>query len=125
MSLPKTKYCGVVVPMISPFTPAGAIDEPAVGRIVEVLIGGGVGGVFPLGTTGEDAGVRLRSTLTARLGTAISRLLATSERNSHTMRAARHSPFAQKIDRSVVTESGTTYDRFTHQPLVRLHTQRV
>ena len=57
MSLPTTKYCGVVVPMISPFTPAGAIDEPAVGRIVEVLVGGGVGGVFPLGTTGEGASI--------------------------------------------------------------------
>jgi 4-hydroxy-tetrahydrodipicolinate synthase len=57
MSLPTTKYCGVVVPMISPFTPAGAIDEPAVGRIVEVLIGGGVAGVFPLGTTGEGASI--------------------------------------------------------------------
>jgi 4-hydroxy-tetrahydrodipicolinate synthase len=57
MSLPKTKYCGVVVPMISPFTPAGEIDEPAVGRIVEVLVGGGVGGVFPLGTTGEGASI--------------------------------------------------------------------
>jgi 4-hydroxy-tetrahydrodipicolinate synthase len=57
MSLPKTKYCGVVVPMISPFTPAGAIDEAAVGRIIEVLVGGGVGGVFPLGTTGEGASI--------------------------------------------------------------------
>jgi 4-hydroxy-tetrahydrodipicolinate synthase len=57
MSLPDTKYCGVVVPMVSPFTTGGAIDEPAVGRIVEVLIGGGVGGVFPLGTTGEAASI--------------------------------------------------------------------
>jgi 4-hydroxy-tetrahydrodipicolinate synthase len=57
MSLPQTKYCGVVVPMISPFTPAGEIDEPAVGRIVEVLVGGGIGGIFPLGTTGEASSI--------------------------------------------------------------------
>lgn len=39
--------------MVSPFTPAGSIDEPAVCRIVERLLGGGVEGIFPLGTTGE------------------------------------------------------------------------
>jgi 4-hydroxy-tetrahydrodipicolinate synthase len=43
--------------MISPFTPAGAIDEPAVGRVVDHLIKGGVSGVFPLGTTGEAASI--------------------------------------------------------------------
>lgn len=57
MSAPTTKYCGVVVPMVSPFTPAGAIDEPAVGRIVDLLVSGGVGGVFPLGTTGEASSI--------------------------------------------------------------------
>ena len=49
-------YRGVVVPMVTPFTPAGAIDEPAVGRIVNHLITGGVN-VFPLGTTGESASI--------------------------------------------------------------------
>jgi dihydrodipicolinate synthase/N-acetylneuraminate lyase len=47
---------GVVVPMITPFTPAGAIDEPAIGRIVNHLVNGGVN-VFPLGTTGESASI--------------------------------------------------------------------
>ena len=49
---------GVVVPMVTPFTPAGAIDEPAIGRIVDALVGFGVSGVFPLGTTGEAASIR-------------------------------------------------------------------
>ena len=49
-------YRGVVVPMVTPFTPAGAIDEPAIGRIVNHLIAGGVN-VFPLGTTGESASI--------------------------------------------------------------------
>lgn len=48
------KYHGVVVPMISPFTPAGTVDEPAVERVVERLLSGGVHGIFPLGTTGES-----------------------------------------------------------------------
>ena len=43
--------------MISPFTPAGVIDEPAVGRVVDHLIKGGSAGVFPLGTTGEAASI--------------------------------------------------------------------
>ena len=49
-------YRGVFVPMITPFTPAGAIDEPAIGRIVNSLAAGGVN-VFPLGTTGESASI--------------------------------------------------------------------
>jgi 4-hydroxy-tetrahydrodipicolinate synthase len=57
-SNPKSNpYCGVVVPMISPFTPAGSIDEAAAKRIVDVLANGGVGGIFPLGTTGEAASI--------------------------------------------------------------------
>jgi 4-hydroxy-tetrahydrodipicolinate synthase len=51
------KYRGVVVPMISPFTPSGTIDEPAVGRVIERLLSGGVAGIFPLGTTGESASI--------------------------------------------------------------------
>ena len=51
------KYAGVVPPMLTPFTPGGGIDEVAVGRIVDRLVGGGVAGVFPLGTTGESASV--------------------------------------------------------------------
>jgi 4-hydroxy-tetrahydrodipicolinate synthase len=43
--------------MITPFTPSGAIDEPAIGRLVDHLIAGGVDGVFPLGTTGESASI--------------------------------------------------------------------
>jgi len=50
-------YCGVVVPMVSPFTPDGRIDEPAVGRIVELLVSHHVAGIFPLGTTGEAASI--------------------------------------------------------------------
>jgi len=51
------KYRGVVVPMITPFTPAGEIDEAAVGRIVDHLIAARVAGIFPLGTTGEAASI--------------------------------------------------------------------
>src|SRR5437667_793653 len=53
------KYRGVVVPMITPFTPAGEIDEEAVGRIVEHLVAARVAGIFPLGTTGEAASIHV------------------------------------------------------------------
>src|SRR5947209_10265779 len=53
-----TVYSGVVVPMVSPFTPAGGIDEPAVGRIAEHLLKHRLAGIFPLGTTGESASIR-------------------------------------------------------------------
>ena len=44
---------GVIVPMVTPVTADGVLDEPAVGRIVDFLCAGGVHGVFVLGTTGE------------------------------------------------------------------------
>ena len=49
------KFHGLVVPMVTPVTTDGSLDEPAVGRIVEHLVDGGVDGVFILGTTGECA----------------------------------------------------------------------
>jgi 4-hydroxy-tetrahydrodipicolinate synthase len=52
-----TKYRGVVVPTVTPFTPTGAIDEPAVRRVIDHLLAGGVAGIFPLGTTGEAASI--------------------------------------------------------------------
>ena len=55
----KATHCcrGVIVPMVTPFTPDGEIDRAAVGRIVEHLITGGVHGIFVLGTTGEAVSV--------------------------------------------------------------------
>jgi dihydrodipicolinate synthase/N-acetylneuraminate lyase len=50
-------FRGVVVPMVTPFTTDGSIDEPAVDRIVTYLVNGGVHGIFPLGTTGEAASI--------------------------------------------------------------------
>jgi len=39
--------------MVTPLTPQAKLDEPAVGRVIEHLLAGGVHGVFVLGTTGE------------------------------------------------------------------------
>jgi 4-hydroxy-tetrahydrodipicolinate synthase len=51
------RFYGVVVPMVTPFTPDGGLDEPGVRRLLDHLIAGGVAGVLLLGTTGEDASI--------------------------------------------------------------------
>ncbi|MFB3827893.1 MAG: dihydrodipicolinate synthase family protein [Bryobacteraceae bacterium] len=44
---------GVIVPMVSPLTAEGEIDEESTARLVEHLLAGGVSGVFALGSSGE------------------------------------------------------------------------
>lgn len=64
------QHHGAVVPMVTPLTPQGDLDEQAVRAIIDYMIEGGVDGIFVLGTTGEapslsDA-IRVRlSTVTA------------------------------------------------------------
>lgn len=52
-----SKYHGAVVPLVTPFTAQGALDERALERLVEAQIAGDVEGIFVLGTTGEGAHV--------------------------------------------------------------------
>ena len=44
---------GVIVPMLTPFSPTGDVDVMAVRRFIDFLIDHDVAGLFPLGTTGE------------------------------------------------------------------------
>ncbi len=53
------KYQGVVVPMVSPFTSDGRIDEPSVKHVVDYLANARVAGIFPLGTTGESTSIHI------------------------------------------------------------------
>ena len=48
---------GVIVPMVTPITPDGDLDESAVRCIIDHMVAGGVHGVFVLGTTGENTSV--------------------------------------------------------------------
>ena len=52
-----TQYRGAVIPMITPLTASGELDEMAVDRLVDSLVTGGVSGIFVLGTTGEGVHV--------------------------------------------------------------------
>src|SRR5690349_19669866 len=51
------RHSGVVVPMITPITADGKLDEASVDRLVNALLAGGVAGIFFLGTTGEGVNV--------------------------------------------------------------------
>jgi 4-hydroxy-tetrahydrodipicolinate synthase len=50
------KYHGVVIPMVTPFTEKGELDEGAVLKLIELIVSSGT---FPfiLGTTGESASI--------------------------------------------------------------------
>jgi 4-hydroxy-tetrahydrodipicolinate synthase len=46
---------GVLPALATPLTREGAVDETAIGRLVEHVLAGGVHGLLPLGSTGEAA----------------------------------------------------------------------
>ena len=52
----KSKYCGVVVPMVTPVTAEGALDVDAVKRIIGLFVKCGVSPLL-MGTTGEGNSV--------------------------------------------------------------------
>jgi 4-hydroxy-tetrahydrodipicolinate synthase len=51
------KFRGAVVPLVTPVTAAGELDEPSLNKLVEFTLAGGVEGIFVLGTTGEGVSV--------------------------------------------------------------------
>lgn len=46
---------GVLPALVTPLTEAGTVDEPAVSRLIDHVLAGGVSGLLPLGSTGEGA----------------------------------------------------------------------
>jgi 4-hydroxy-tetrahydrodipicolinate synthase len=46
---------GVITPTVTPFDDTGAVNADAIQPLVEYLIGHGIKGIYPLGTTGEGA----------------------------------------------------------------------
>jgi dihydrodipicolinate synthase/N-acetylneuraminate lyase len=51
---------GIITPMATPLAGLDKLDQPAIERLLEKLISGGVSGVFILGTTGEAPGLSYR-----------------------------------------------------------------
>jgi 4-hydroxy-tetrahydrodipicolinate synthase len=58
----KNSFQGTGTAMVTPFTKTGAIDEPALRRLVDFQIDGGVDMLFPGGTTGEGATLEAEET---------------------------------------------------------------
>lgn len=54
---PLNSFQGIIPPMITPLNPDLSLDVPLAEKLIEHLIGGGVHGIFILGTTGEFAGL--------------------------------------------------------------------
>jgi 4-hydroxy-tetrahydrodipicolinate synthase len=52
-----SKLHGVVVPLVTPVTAGGRVDEPALDKLIASVLSGGVQGLFVLGTTGEGVNV--------------------------------------------------------------------
>ncbi|ELY92926.1 dihydrodipicolinate synthase [Natrialba hulunbeirensis JCM 10989] len=46
---------GITCPIVTPFDETGAVDERALGDLLEYLLAGDIDGLFPCGTTGEFA----------------------------------------------------------------------
>ncbi len=55
----ETRFAGIIPPMLTPLTSDERVDVPAVGRLVEFLIGHAVHGLFILGSIGEGAFLRV------------------------------------------------------------------
>ena len=57
MSATVKKHHGVMVPMVTPVTAQGGLDEASARRVIDHLLQARVNGIFVLGTTGEAASV--------------------------------------------------------------------
>src|SRR6516164_1922621 len=72
-----SELSGVLVALVTPMTRDGRVDEPAVGRLVEHVVAGGVDGLLALGSTGETASLdepSRRTTLAAVVKAAAGRM---------------------------------------------------
>lgn len=54
---PHKPDCGAIIPLVTPITNDGKLDEPALRRLIDYVISGGVQGIFVLGSTGEGPSV--------------------------------------------------------------------
>jgi 4-hydroxy-tetrahydrodipicolinate synthase len=53
--MPRARFSGIHIPVITPFNKANAFDRDAMAALIDRLIAGGVNGIAPCGTTGESA----------------------------------------------------------------------
>lgn len=59
--MPRTKFAGVMPPILTPLKDEGTVDAPALRRHTDSLIGAGCRGIFVCGSTGEGPNLTLLS----------------------------------------------------------------
>lgn len=69
MTLMSRRYSGIIPPLVTPLSDRDRLDQAGLERLIEHVVGGGVSGLFILGTTGEapSLGYRLRRELIERV----------------------------------------------------------
>jgi 4-hydroxy-tetrahydrodipicolinate synthase len=58
--MPTRRFHGIIPPLVTPLKDRDALDEAGLERLVERVLGGGVNGLFILGTTGEAPSLSYR-----------------------------------------------------------------
>jgi len=53
--MPRARFSGIHIPVVTPFDQRNRFDGPTMARLIDRLIGAGVNGIAPCGTTGESA----------------------------------------------------------------------
>jgi 4-hydroxy-tetrahydrodipicolinate synthase len=53
--MPRPRFVGAYVPIITPFDEKGSVNEDALAALIEMMIQQGATGIVPCGTTGESA----------------------------------------------------------------------
>src|SRR5947209_3616044 len=67
--MPPSKFHGIIPPLVTPLVDRDTLDYAGLQRLVKHVVGGGVHGIFLLGTTGEAPSLsyRLRRELITRV----------------------------------------------------------
>jgi len=115
---------GIIPPMATPLASIDTLDLPGLERLIEHVLGGGVHGLFILGTTGEGPALsyRLRRELIervcAQVGTRVPVLVGITD--SAYIESLQLAEFSAKAGASAVVAATPFYFRFGQSDILRL-----
>ncbi|MDI3384899.1 dihydrodipicolinate synthase family protein [Streptomyces sp. B-S-A8] len=115
---------GVVPPVCTPLTPDGEVDTASLARLVEHLVGGGVHGLFALGSTSEVAyltDVQRATALEAVVTAAAGRVpVLAGVIDTTTARVVEHARTAERLGADALVATAPFYTR-THATEIAGH----
>ncbi len=117
------KVTGVYTALVTPFTTDGAIDEPALRRLVDAQIAGGVDGVVPMGTTGEsptvthEENIQVIKIVAEQAGGRIAVIAGTG--SNSTAEAIRMTRLAEEVGATATLQVAPYYNKPTQEGLYR------